>query len=223
LYLGIILIVVNRFLTFIAWSLSALSLIFLLGALSMPGAGKIFSLAFVGWFLIFLPPLWIKTLRYGLLRNITFRTLAFFILPIIFMATALANGYQPSEGARVDPIVFPKSVETNIKPTPSVKTSSSVVNLSPTKKEIVDPEKKMANYYNSLPAKMSINGKVITLYCYEPSALYFQYEGTMYAVNGTALGMGNPDPSRQYKERSDDIGIFDVTEISKKARLLCGL
>ncbi len=245
---------VKKLFTYTGWGVSASSLVFLLVALSAPGAGKIFSLTFLGWILIFLPPIWLKTLKYGLTVNIISRALAFVVFPLIFMTIALANGYQPSEVAKektkAGPTVLiasPKLVKTDIKPTPSdipvpstkpaIKAPavlpSSIVVSSPSKTSLiavsppsvkratVDPEKEMADFYNSLPGKMSINGKVITLYCYEPSALYFRYEDTMYAVNGTALGMGNPNPSLQYKERADDIGIVDRSEISFKARLLC--
>lgn len=213
-------LIVRRSMIFIGYGLSAFSFV-----LAIAGAGKIIALAFLGWFLIFLPPIWFKTIRYGLLANIVTRAGAFILFPVFFSLPATSDDYQPSKVA--------KGKITDIKPTPlplssakslavSPQTSSTMVNPSPANKKIVDSEKKMADYYNSLPAKMSIDGKVITLHCYEPSSLYFEYEGTIYAVNGTALGMGNPNPSRQYKERSDDIGIIDVTDISKKARLLCG-
>jgi hypothetical protein len=63
-------IVVNRVIVFIGWSLSTLFLVIALAGLVTPGAGKLMSLAMIGWCLIFLPPFWKKTIQYGLPKNI---------------------------------------------------------------------------------------------------------------------------------------------------------
>jgi hypothetical protein len=86
---------VIRFMIFIGWVLSAFSFVIALAGLATPGAGKLISLALIGWCLIFLPPLWHRTIKHGLPVNIVVRAVAFFTLPAIFVAMATANGYKP--------------------------------------------------------------------------------------------------------------------------------
>jgi CBS domain-containing protein len=79
---------------FVGWVLSAFSFVIALAGLATPGAGKLISLALIGWCLIFLPPLWRRTIKYGLPVNIVVRVVAFFTLPVIFVAMATANEYH---------------------------------------------------------------------------------------------------------------------------------
>ena len=85
---------VMRFMIFIGWVLSAFSFVIALAGLATPGAGKLISLALIGWCLIFLPPLWLRTIKHGLPVNIVVRVVAFFTLPLIFAAIATANGHH---------------------------------------------------------------------------------------------------------------------------------
>jgi hypothetical protein len=84
-----------RFMIFIGWVLSACSFVIALASLTTPGASKLMSLAMIGWCLIFLPPFWKNTIKYGLPTNIIFRVVAFITLPIFFMTIATAIGYKP--------------------------------------------------------------------------------------------------------------------------------
>jgi hypothetical protein len=111
---------------FIGWGLAGLSFVVALAGLSTPGAGKLISLAFFGWALLFLPPLWNTTIKYGLPVNIVFRAVALITLPVIFASIATANGYKGSEVSTV-----------TIQPT----TSPIVVSPSPSKMESPKPSK----------------------------------------------------------------------------------
>jgi hypothetical protein len=114
---------------FIGWGLAGLSFVVALAGLSTPGAGKFISLAFLGWSLLFLPPLWNKTIKYGLPVNIVFRVVAFITLPVIFSSIAIANGYKGSEVSTV-----------TMQPT----TSPTVVSPSPSKIESPKPSRESA-------------------------------------------------------------------------------
>jgi hypothetical protein len=121
----------RRFMVFIGWGLS--SFCFLLAFVylfSTPGAGKLISLSIAGWGLIFLPPLWDKTIKYGLPTNIISRLIAFVVLPIIFSVLAIAGGYQPEKVASVNSSSAPK---TNPSPQPSVKNITTEPSKIPTK------------------------------------------------------------------------------------------
>jgi hypothetical protein len=91
----------NRLLVFVGWILSGLSFTLALAGLTSPGAGKFISLAFFGWSAIFAPPLYRRTIKYGLSANIISRVIALFLLPIVFTSIALANGYVPSSDTAV--------------------------------------------------------------------------------------------------------------------------
>jgi hypothetical protein len=108
-------IVVNRVIVFIGWSLSTLFLVVALAGLATPGAGKLMSLAMIGWCSIFLPPFWKKTIQYGLPTNIISRVVAFITLPVLFMAMATANGYKP-EVSTVK--TQPEASSISVSPTP---------------------------------------------------------------------------------------------------------
>jgi hypothetical protein len=100
---------------FVGWVLSAFSFVIALAGLATPGAGKLISLALIGWCLIFLPPLWRRTIKYGLPVNIVVRVGAFFTLPVMFMTIATANGYRP-EVSTVK--TQPEASSISVSPTP---------------------------------------------------------------------------------------------------------
>jgi hypothetical protein len=107
---------VIRFMIFIGWVLSAFSFVIALAGLATPGAGKLISLALIGWCLIFLPPLWHRTIKHGLPVNIVVRVMAFFTLPVIFMAIATANGYHSPPVADRSTILPKKKLDSQTKP-----------------------------------------------------------------------------------------------------------
>jgi hypothetical protein len=136
--------VVNRILVFIGWGLSSMSFILVLAGLTIPGAGKFISLAFVGWALIFCPPLWKKTIKYNLPKNIGIRVVAFFLLPIIFAIMSMIGGYQP-ESNTVSVSSSPIETEVseplskNIPPQPETSSVSISSTANPLPKD-VNPE-----------------------------------------------------------------------------------
>jgi Domain of Unknown Function with PDB structure (DUF3862) len=110
--------VLRRFMVFIGWGLS--SFCFLLAFVSLfstPGAGKLIGLSIAGWGLIFLPPLWDKTIKHGLPINIISRVIGFIVLPILFSVLAIVGGYQPEKVADVK---APSAPNTNPVSRPSV-------------------------------------------------------------------------------------------------------
>jgi hypothetical protein len=104
-----------RLIIFIGWVLSACSFVIALASLTTPGASKLMSLAMIGWCLIFLPPFWKNTIKYGLPTNIISRVVAFITLPIFFMKMATANGYKP-EVSTVK--TQPEASSISVSPTP---------------------------------------------------------------------------------------------------------
>jgi hypothetical protein len=126
--------IIQKILAFVGWSLSAFSLVIALAGLVTPGAGKFLSIALLGWSLIFLPPLWRKTIKYGFRVNILTRIISFIFLPVFFMSLATANGYQPTTVAEVRPqnpsnkTVSP-SPQTQVKKVPSTKPSATQSDL----------------------------------------------------------------------------------------------
>jgi hypothetical protein len=106
---------VMRFMIFIGWVLSAFSFVIALAGLATPGAGKLISLALIGWCLIFLPPLWHRTIKHGLPVNIVVRAVAFFTLPLIFASMATAIEHKP-EVSTVK--TQPEASSTSVSPTP---------------------------------------------------------------------------------------------------------
>jgi hypothetical protein len=127
-----------RFMIFIGWILSAFSFVIALAGLTTPGAGKLISLALIGWCLIFLPPLWHRTIKHGLPVNIVARAVAFFTLPLLFVAMATAIGYHSPQVADKS-IVLPQK-----KPDPQ----SKPLALVPVKK----PDKEPALAVKQAPA-----------------------------------------------------------------------
>jgi hypothetical protein len=142
---------VMRFMIFIGWVLSAFSFVIALAGLATPGAGKLISLALIGWCLIFLPPLWLRTIKHGLPINIVVRVVAFFTLPAIFVAIATANGYKPEvstvktqpEASSISVSPTPVRTETpkplSERVTPKPATSSIAVLPTPIKAESPKP------------------------------------------------------------------------------------
>lgn len=118
---------INRIVVFIGWGLSSMSFIIALAGLATPGTGKFISLAFVGWALIFSPPLWKKTVEYGLLKNIGIRVVAFFLFPIIFTMMAMVSGYQP-ESSVVN--ISPSPIKTEVPKLLPKNTSSQIATSS---------------------------------------------------------------------------------------------
>jgi hypothetical protein len=112
--------IVQRVLIFIGWSLSAFSFILALGGLTIPGAGKIISLAMIGWCLIFLPPLWKKTIKYGLSINFISRVIAFVTIPVLFTIIAIENGYKSSEVSTVKTLPEIKKVPPQVEQSPKI-------------------------------------------------------------------------------------------------------
>jgi hypothetical protein len=115
---------------FIGWGLAGLSFVVAIAGLSIPGAGKLISLAFFGWALLFLPPLWSKTIQYGLPVNIVFRVAALITLPLIFTSIAMANGYK---GAEVSTVTMQPTAS------PSNTLASPISTVSPSPVKIVSP------------------------------------------------------------------------------------
>lgn len=133
----------NRFLGFIAWSLSGLSFVIALAGLSAPGASKLISLAFFGWSLIFMPPLWKKTIEYGLTVNIISRVLALVLLPLTFSLISVATDYQSPKKTVVetksDSIISTKPSEVNTSSTTKPSFTSSTIPIVPPKDATKSP------------------------------------------------------------------------------------
>ena len=134
---------VNRLLGLVGWSLSGLSFVIALAGLTTPGAGKLISLAFFGWSVIFIPPLWKRTIKYGLTINIISRVLALVLLPLAFSLIAIANGHQsPKEtvvNAKSDPSSSTKPSEVNTYSTTRPSVAPSTIPIASTKEPISSP------------------------------------------------------------------------------------
>jgi hypothetical protein len=121
---------IRRIIVFIGWGLSAFSFMIALAGLTNPGAEKFISLAFFGWGLIFLPPFWDKTIKYGLPVNIITRIVSFILLPFVSMSIAISNGYQPTT-------VSVSEVSTKAKQSPKVFKAPLQVKQSPKVSDIL--------------------------------------------------------------------------------------
>ncbi|WP_373546884.1 hypothetical protein [Chamaesiphon sp.] len=131
---------VNRIIVFIAWVLSSISFVIAIAGLATPGAGKFISLAFVGWALIFFPPLWKKTMKYDLSKNIGIRVFAFFLFPIISITMAAIGGYQPvSSTVSVSPSPINPEVPKSLPQNKTRQPATSSIAVLPTSNQLPSP------------------------------------------------------------------------------------
>lgn len=103
---------VKRILSFIGWVLAIFCLISALGNIGS-GAVKI-GIGILIWSLIFLPPLYRATGRYGLTKNIAARVVLFIFVPVVFAAPPQKTLTRPV------PQLTPKETTQASTPTPTI-------------------------------------------------------------------------------------------------------
>ena len=119
-----------------AWIISGFLLLGLLASIGSPQIGVTVTVGV--WLLLFLPPIYRLTSRYGLFHNIFWRTIVFLIAPVLIVGnTPPQNTVQVPQNTVMVSQNKPKVVETPLileqpKPEniPNVKSSSSTKNYT---------------------------------------------------------------------------------------------
>ncbi len=178
------------------WAISGFLLLGLLASIGSPQIGVTVTVGV--WLLLFLPPIYRLTSRYGLFHNIFWRIIVFLIAPVLIVGnTPPGNVVQAPQNTVMGSQKKPKTIESPItleqpksENTPSLKSSNST-------KKYTEKTITASDFGNEWPLLVSKG----IIRCDAPKIVTFiTPDGMRYAVNGTATAFGHPEINPIWKD-----------------------